>query len=85
MELQAVQMKDSSDILFFFGAGASAPFGIPTMKQLVIDFRHFLSENGTDKEKEIFADIQNTLERELQRQIDLEDIFSHRRIKKLHT
>jgi len=69
-------MKDSSDILFFFGAGASAPFGIPTMKQLVIDFRHFLSENGTDKEKEIFADIQNTLERELQRQIDLEDIFT---------
>jgi len=49
-------MQDSSDVLFFFGAGASAPFGIPTMKQLVLDFGHFLAENGTDKEKEIFAD-----------------------------
>ena len=28
----------SSDVVFFFGAGASAPFGIPTMKQFVTDF-----------------------------------------------
>jgi NAD-dependent SIR2 family protein deacetylase len=33
----------SSDILFFFGAGASAEFGIPTMRKMAEDFQNLLN------------------------------------------
>ena len=69
-------MKDSSDLTFFLGAGASAPFGIPTMKQLVVNFEEMLENNGTNEELDVFRDIKNTLENVLQRPTDLEDVFT---------
>jgi len=69
-------MIDSSDLTFFFGAGASAPFGIPTMKQLVADFEKYLEDEGSEEEKNLFSDIKNTLEKTLRRQVDLEDVFT---------
>jgi len=67
---------NASDIIFFFGAGASAPFGIPTMKQFVVDFEKFLNENGSESEKMTYTAIKQTLEKKLQRQVDLEAVFT---------
>lgn len=67
---------NSSDVLFFFGAGASAPFGIPTMKQFVSDFETSLEVNATEEEKSLYGKIKATLEKQLGRSIDLEDIFT---------
>jgi hypothetical protein len=67
---------DSGDTVFFFGAGASAPFGIATMKQFVIDFEKFLSNNGTKDENILYGKIKSALEKQLKREIDLEDIFT---------
>jgi hypothetical protein len=67
---------DSGNIVFFFGAGASAPFGIPTMKQFVNDFEEFLLENAEKKEREMYSDIKKTLENKTHRHVDLEAIFT---------
>ncbi len=43
--------------LFFFGAGASRPFDIPTMKEMVTQFRKELSESksqGIDEEVRLY-------------------------------
>lgn len=66
----------SDQIVFFFGAGASAPFGIPTMKQFVTDFEESLSENGTGSERRTYTDIKENLEKQLHRQVDLEGVFT---------
>lgn len=66
----------SDQIVFFFGAGASAPFGIPTMKQFVTDFEESLIENGTKGERRTYTDIKKTLEKQLHRQVDLEGVFT---------
>lgn len=67
---------DSSNIVFFFGAGASAPFGIPTMEQFVVDFEKFLDENANKKERDLYSDIKKTLETQIHRKVDLEAIFT---------
>jgi len=64
------------DVFFFFGAGASAPFGIPTMKQFVTDFEKFLQESGTKDEMILYLDIKESLKNRLKREIDLEDVFT---------
>jgi hypothetical protein len=69
-------VDNSSRISFLFGAGASAPFGIPTMKKMVTDFLPFLDKNGTSEEIYIFQDIKHVLENSLNRLVDLEDIFT---------
>ncbi len=66
----------SSDVVFFFGAGASAPFGIPTMKQFVTDFEEHLIENATKDERMVYTDIKETLEKHLDRHVDLEAVFT---------
>lgn len=66
----------SSDVLFFFGAGASAPFGIPTMKQFVIDFEEHLKENATKDELITYTEIKEILEKRLSKQVDLEGVFT---------
>jgi len=66
----------SSDVVFFFGAGASAPFGIPTMKQFVVDFEEYLNENAEKSERLTYVDIKKTLEDRLHRQVDLEAVFT---------
>ena len=40
---------NANNVVFFFGAGASAPFGIPTMKQFVVDFEKKLEKEGTKR------------------------------------
>jgi hypothetical protein len=67
---------DSRDIVFFFGAGVSSPFGIPTMKQFVTDFESYLNNNADGKERELYLDVKMTLEGKLGRPPDLEAIFS---------
>lgn len=67
---------DIHNILFFFGAGASAPFGIPTMKQFVDDFERFLSDNSSREEISFYKKVKDTLNSQLNRDIDLEDVFT---------
>lgn len=66
----------TSDVLFFFGAGASAPFRIPTMAKLVVDFEEFLVKNGTQGERRKYTDIKEKLEKQLLYPPDLEAIFT---------
>jgi len=66
----------SNDIMFFFGAGASAPFGIPTMKQFVGNFENYLNENADKDERELYSDIKSTLEKKIHRPPDLEAVFT---------
>jgi hypothetical protein len=67
---------ESNDVVFFFGAGASAPFGIPTMGQFVLDFEKFLNENADKKERDLYSDVKQTLETKIHRNADLEAIFT---------
>ena len=64
------------DIVFFIGAGASAPFGIPTMKQFVSDFEKYLDQKDESKERTLYNNIKGILETKLNRDIDLEDVFT---------
>ena len=64
--------------LFFFGAGASRPFDIPTMKEMVTQFRKELSESrvdGIDDEVKLYDDIESTLREEFGA-TDLESVFT---------
>ncbi len=46
------------DPLFFFGAGSSARFGIPTMKEMVGHFKDELSkQSGKDIDEEGFLSV----------------------------
>lgn len=67
---------NSSDIVFFFGAGASAPFKIPTMKQFVTDFEVLLAEKASKEEERTYEEIKETLEKRLKKQVDLEAVFT---------
>jgi hypothetical protein len=67
---------NSSDIVFFFGAGASAPFKIPTMKQFVTDFEILLAEKASKEEDRAYKEIKETLEKRLMKQVDLEAVFT---------
>lgn len=67
---------DPSNVLFFFGAGASSAFGIPTMKQFVNDFEQYLKENASIDERDLYMDIKDTLQGRMHREVDLEAIFS---------
>ena len=70
-------VRKTIDVVFFFGAGASAPFGIPTMKQFVPDFEKLLAEEGTKSEQTMYTIIKEGLERRLGKQhVDLEAIFT---------
>jgi len=64
--------------LFFFGAGASRPFGIPTMKEMVTQFRKELSESksdGIDDEVKLYDNVESTLRKEFGA-TDLESVFT---------
>lgn len=67
---------NSKDIVFFFGAGASAPFNIPTMEQFVVNFERFLNENAGKEERDLYSDIKTTLENKINRSADLEAVFT---------
>jgi hypothetical protein len=69
------------DTLIFLGSGASAPFGLPTMKDFVDDFDQLLRTelaSGTSNLKEmktLYEDIKNTLIR-IHGYVDLESVFT---------
>ena len=67
---------DSGNILFFFGAGASAEFGIPTMTKMAQDFRLELTNKGSKPEKDIYNEIIEILARDINCDVDIEAIFS---------
>jgi predicted CopG family antitoxin len=65
--------KHPGAIGFFFGAGASIEFGIPSMKQLTDSFSERIQQNKSLlKKREMFADIYNSLADK----VDLEAIMS---------
>jgi hypothetical protein len=63
-------------LLWFIGAGASAPFGIPTMQQMVMDFKVQLEEAGTAEERALFGESADFAKRYLGRPVDLEGVFT---------
>src|SRR2546426_3532553 len=66
-----------SSAVFLFGAGASAPFGIPTMQQMVIEFEKELNEKTPPSEEaRLYGGICNFLNRTLGRPTDLEAVFT---------
>jgi hypothetical protein len=64
------------DTVFFLGAGASAPFGIPTMKQMVANFNDYIAEFGTPVEISLYQDIKEKLEGNRGDDVDLESVFT---------
>ena len=68
---------DASRICFFFGAGASIPFGIPSMKKMTSTFADELKEKGKNEEVEVFDLIYKSLETVYGRdKVDIEAIMS---------
>ncbi len=66
------------DPLFFFGAGSSARFGIPTMKEMVGHFKDELSKQSgkdIDEEVQLYVGVEDVLRKDFDR-VDLEAVFS---------
>lgn len=63
-------------VLSFFGAGASAPFDIPTMQVMVPQFEEELRRARTIAEAELYEDICSFLRSTLSRPVDLEAVFT---------
>ena len=62
--------------LIFFGAGASKPFGIPTMQEMVIEFEEEL-KNNNQKLFRFYSEIKNKLIKEYgESKIDIEIMLS---------
>jgi hypothetical protein len=76
--LSQPRWKHPDAIGFFFGAGASIEFGIPSMKQLTDSFSEKIQQNKSLlKKREVFADIYNSLADVYGKdKVDLEAIMS---------
>lgn len=62
--------------LVFFGAGASKPFGIPTMQEMVTEFENNLKDDDTECFN-FYSEIKNSLIKEYGRsKVDIEVMFS---------
>ena len=48
---------DSGNILFFFGAGASAEFGIPSMRKMAEDFKNKIRQQKSQEKQAIYNEI----------------------------
>jgi hypothetical protein len=72
----------SEDISFFFGAGASAAFGIPTMTQMSKNFKNELKKHGSSNAQQLYNDIYSVLKEEFKDiegdmgAVDIERIFT---------
>lgn len=64
-----------TETLIFLGAGASSPFGIPTMKDLVKLFEADLKKHGDSPEVDLYGRVKEIL-REKYDEPDLEAVFS---------
>ncbi len=65
-----------TNAVFFFGAGASAPFGIPTMQGMVKEFEKTIEGNSKSEERHLYEEICAFLNATLGRPTDLEAVFS---------
>ncbi len=65
-----------TNAVFFFGAGASAPFGIPTMQGMVREFEKTLETDSKSEERRLYNEICSFLNATLGRPTDLEAVFS---------
>ena len=64
-------------ILLFLGAGASQPFGLPTMTQMVKKFEEYLKTLSNEKLYSFYLDIKQTLQEGFgESTVDIESIFS---------
>ena len=62
--------------LVFFGAGASRPFGIPTMQEMVTEFENEIKDKHPEC-YEFYCNLKKTLVKEYdEKNIDIESIFS---------
>jgi len=67
----------AEDITYFFGAGASASFGIPTMKKMSQDFTKVIEGLDAPVERQLYGDIVDGLTGELGLDyVDIEAIMS---------
>ena len=66
---------DSGRMAFFFGAGASAEFGIPLMRKMGEDFKSIINKQDLE-EQEIYNEIVGTLKDDMGPDVDIEAIFS---------
>jgi hypothetical protein len=67
----------AGEISFFFGAGASAPFEIPTMRHMTKLFNERLRSEGSQEETGVYDRIVKELEKDLgKEEVDIETIFS---------
>ena len=65
-----------ANLLWFIGAGASAPFGIPTMQKMVVEFGEGLKKSESSAEISLYDKIWRFLEANLGRQVDLEAVMT---------
>jgi len=68
--------KSVANAVLFFGAGSSAPFGIPTMQQMVDEFEESLRVGRDQRQEELYREIRSFLSVTLARPIDLEAVFT---------
>ena len=62
---------------YFFGAGASVEFGIPSMKKITSDFASEINVEGAEDEKNLFNAVYSSLENVYGKdKIDLEAVMS---------
>lgn len=62
-------------MIIFLGAGASKPFGIPTMQAFVDEFGKEIETNGSKEEKQLYSNIKRLL-KEHYSAIDLEIVLT---------
>lgn len=65
-----------NQVVLFLGAGASAPFGIPTNKRFVIAFEQELNKTGNATEIKLFGMIKEFLRRNYRPDDDLENLLT---------
>jgi hypothetical protein len=67
---------DPGRITFFFGAGASAEFGIPLMRKMAENFKDILNKQGSPEQQYIYNEIIQMLKDDMGPDVDIEAIFS---------
>ena len=66
----------SDNISFFFGAGSSAAFGIPTMKDMANEFHNIITKDDHVEKCELYNEVVRILKNDLGSSLDIEAIFS---------
>jgi hypothetical protein len=67
---------DSDKVLFFFGAGGSAEFGIPPMRKMAEDFKSIITQQNLSEERDAYNEIVKMLKDDMGPDVDIEAIFS---------